>query len=466
MSKPNQHNKTANRKAPAAKKSVHVTNEVYMNPKNPVPFENDQVFAAVGGTRYIPFLHPDDDFAKQLLEARLESATNNACIITKKDYCAGLGFQENAGQELPEEIIDWFGSCNVYGDSALGINRRIFEDFFTWGNTPIELVRFKVGGKSHFYVYVHNLLEWRLADPDSDGVAKSAIRSKLFRRQGIVTVEQLKNHKPIPIYRKTNNEKDNWLKDGDRERTIIWYRNPVSGFDNYGMPSNLASMIYQVLEYKAARYNLDNLDNNMVVGGLLALKGNLSQTEANRIGKKIVDSHTGDGKRGRVVVVASEQGIDGSEFNSFDTTRDGSFKESDEQWMQKIILANEWDATLAGLVSSSTLGKGSGFLTKIMELKLNTVIRPAQQDLMDKVWSIIFKEAEAWTQMPFSKYSFSIRNSIDISGLTDVDITPAVTVNEVREAKGLPKDDTGKGNMYLGELKNQQQNKGGEDVQP
>ncbi|WPV66277.1 hypothetical protein [Chitinophaga sp. LS1] len=355
---------------------------------------------------------------------------------------------------------------NKKNEPASTLVEKNFEDFFTWGNVPIELVRFTSAGQKYFFVYVHNFLEWRLGVPDDDDIITYAIQSKLFLRQkGYLTADEIKRAKKLPLYNPRQSEKENWFKDENGvQRTLIWHKNPVSGFSYYGLPSAIAGMIYQILEYKGARYNLDNFDNNMVVSALLALKGNLSQQEADRIGKKAIQTHTGDGKRGRVMVVASEEGIEGSDLHTFDTAKDGSFSESDDKWTQKIILANEWDAVLAGIQSSSTMGKGSGFLTKIIEHINKTVILPAQQDLMDNVWTTIFKVAGEWMGWDLSKYKLAIKSNVDISGLTDVDITPAVTVNEVREAKGLPDDPTEKGSMYLGELKGKQQNNN-QDVQ-
>ncbi len=222
-------------------------------------------------------------------------------------------------------------------------------------------------------------------------------------------------------------------------------------------------MIYQMLEYKGARYNLDNFENNMIVASILALKGQLGQDEANRIGKLILNAHTGDGKRGRTMVVASEEGIDGSSLHNMDTTKDGSFIESDEAWMQKIILANEWDAVLAGIISPSTLGKGAGFLRTIMELKMNSVIKPNQRDIMDEVWSLIFPIADAWLGLGLANFQIEIKNAVDISGLTDVDISPAVTIDEVRESRGLPKKGGAKGEEYLKPATTTKP--GGDDVQ-
>lgn len=437
------------------------SNQVKLDAKRPIPFENNsQVFSFINQSAYLPFLPPLDDFARQLLECRLLSATHNACVTTKKDYCAGQGFHDAKGTELDKRIVEWFKSMNLKNLSATKINKNVFEDKFTYGNVPIEVVRFTVAGDKKLFVYPHSFLEWRLCKPDDDGVIRSAIQSKLFLREGYITSEMLKLSKKLPVYNPHNTEKENWLKDKNGvERTLIWYKNSVTGFEHYGVPSALSSMIFQLLEYKGARYNLDEFDNNMVVASILALKGTMTDAEANKIAKRIIDQHSGDGKRGRTVVVNSEEGsVSGSELHKLDTHKDGSFTEADNGWTQKIILANQWDAILAGIVSPSTLGKGSGFLTKIQELKFKTVIKPEQDDIMDEVWSYIFEIATAWLGFDFDRYEMAIKNNIDISGLTDVDITPAVTVDEVRTSKGLPQaKDKKKGGMFLGELKGKQQ---------
>lgn len=448
------------------KNGADVSNAVKVDAKNPIPFEHNgsTVFSFVNGTQYLPFLPPQDNFGQLLLEARLLSTTNNACVTKKAEYCTGIGLRDTSGKEIDQTILGWFNSLNRKNENVNDLNLKIFEDLFTYGNVPIEIVRFTVAGKKHLLVYVHNFLEWRLGKPDEDDIVNYAIQSKLFYRKGFLTPDEIKKAKRLPIYNPLNSDKANWFKDEQGvERTLIWLKNSVTGFPHYGMPSNLASMIFQILEYKGARYDLDNFDNNMVIGGILALKGNLGQLEANRIGKEIINSHTGDGKRGRVAVIASEEGIEKSDFHDYDTTKDGSYIEADNKWTQKIILANDWDAVLAGIVSPSTLGKGSGFITKIHEIKLNTTIRPAQTKLMEKVWSHVFLLAEEWMGLRLSDYKFEIKNSIDISGLTDVDITPAVQINEVRIAKGLPEDPAKKG-VYMKEPKAAAPEKEGEDV--
>lgn len=430
------------RKQSEKRSKAAVSNAVVLDPNDPIPFDRaNHTLSFVGNSQYLPFLGRDNNYASKILEIRLNSATHNACVVTKRDYCAGTGFQDKDGKPFDQSIIDWFNVINVRGESAIDTNQQIFEDFFTWGNVPIELTRFKVSGKPYLCVYAHNMNEWRLCKPNSMDICDQAVQSKSFVSGGVLKAEDFRNSKVLPIYNPYQSDKDNWLKDDNgTERTLIWYKNKVTGLDHYGLPSAVASMIYQVLEYKGARYNLDDFENNMVVASILALQGNMSDTEVTRIARQIIKTHTGDGKRGRTVVIGSEQGIDSSSFHKIDTKKEGSFNESDNGWMQKIILANQWDAVLAGLINSSTLGKGSGFITKILENKQNSVIRPEQNRLIEKVWKHIFKIAEDWMSLPFSKYNVEFKGLADISGLTDVDITPAVTVNEVRKAKGLPED--------------------------
>lgn len=448
-------------------KKLNVSNQISLDAENPIPIgHGNNVFSYVHNVSYIPFLQPKDNFGQLLLEARYSSVTHNACINTKKDYCAGVGFHYPDGTELDKDFETWLKSMNLKNQSAVKINQILFEDKFTWGNVPIEVVRMTVMGKNKMFVYPHSFLEWRLGKPNEDDVVTEALQSKLFlRSNGYLTAESLKRSKRLPIYNPMNTEKQNWFKDEKGVyRTLIWYKNDVSGFPYYGMPSALAALIYEILEYKSARYNLDNFDNNMVVAAILALKGQLSQEEANRLSKQIIKTHTGDGKRGRTVVLASEEGIDGSDLHKMDTKTDGSFNESDNLWTQKIILANEWDSILAGIISASTLGKGSGFLTKILENKFRFVIQPEQKDVVTEVWSNIFNIAKSWLNLDIDVDKIAIKNSIDISGLTDVDITPAVTVDEVRTAKGLSEIGGEEGKKMLGAKAQQQKQTGGEDV--
>lgn len=429
--------KTATQQKKSLKKVA--SNVAKLDAENPIPLGgNSFSYSYAQKHRYLPFLGDNNNFAKILLETRMLSPTSDACIRRKKNYCAGVGFRHIEQKELPEQFSLWAKSINRKNNSLNRVNQQLFESHFTFGNTPIEIIRFEFRGKKFFQVEVHNTLEWRLGPPNKFGLITYAVQSPLFKNSGFTITQESRR---LPLYNPLNSERENWEKDENGvERTMIWYKNEIMGVDHYGLPSYIGALINAQLEYKGSRYNLDNFDNNMVVASILALRGNVSDEEAKKIAKDIVKTHTGDGKRGRTLVVSSEEGIEGTDLHQMETHKDASYLDADDRWTQKIVMAHDWDSTLIGLQLASALGKGSGYLTKILEHILNTTIEPAQQDAYDEVWSHILHLGNEWMNWGIDPNELEYANKIDISGLTDIDITTAVQVNEVRRAKGLPED--------------------------
>lgn len=415
------------RKGATKKPNVRVSAEVRLDPKNPIPLELGNIpFYAINGAKYIPFLDRKDIFFNTLLEARLQSTAQNACIVTKTNYSVGDGVYISnlpANQKPDKYWEEFFKYSNNKRQNFNRVYRLILENFLTFGNVPIEVVRGTVGNKKFLYVYIKNQLDCRLDWPDDYGDVNNMIISRYFRKKGFLNLTE-ENCTKLPLYKAgPGSKKKYWYQDPKRkniERTAIWLKNDIAGYDNYGLPSYIAALIFELLEYGGARFNLDNLENNMVVGGALILAGNLSQDEANRLGTKIIDQHTGAGKVGRIAVFASEEGIENSKFESFDTHKDGSYILQDDKAIQKIMLANEWDATLAGLSHSNSLGKGNGYLNEVYQQKLKTVIKPLQRTILDGFISPLCEIADEWFGTSWSKY--------------EIDVQPIKIVNDTTEA--------------------------------
>ncbi|KAA5532647.1 hypothetical protein F0919_17860 [Taibaiella lutea] len=393
------------------KTSIHVSNEVVLDAKNPIPFEfTGASYNVDSGNAYIPFLFPNDNFFGTLLEARIQSPTQNACITTKTDYTIGdgLSIKDVDPEKWPAGFLEIFQKANRKKETLNTVLKKAIENFYTTGNAPIEILRGTVAGKKFVYVYSHNFLDCRLGVPDASGDIVNMIYSRQFRKKGVVT--DAEKFKSIPLYDRGFNKNKSWSKDTKTgvERTAIWLQNAFAGYDDYGMPSSVPSILHQCLEYQGARYNLDNLENNMVVGGAIVLAGNVSQAEADKLGRKILNQHTGSGKRGRVAVFASEAGIEQSKFMPFDTRKEGSFKEQNAEARDVIILSNQWDAVLAGLQSESALGKGAGYLQEIYEQKLNTVINPIVNFFIENLIKPIAEIAQDWLGEKWSDPVFTI----------------------------------------------------------
>jgi len=395
--------------APKQKRVVTVSNEVKLSPDNPIPKEYTGVsYYSLGGSKYIPYLSKDDNFFSVLQTARIESTTQSACVNTKTNYTIGKGLViDNMEEEAWPPLFKAFSQrANPKKETLNSVLKEAFGYFYGAGNVPIEIVKGEVGGKRFLHVFVHNVLDSRLSK-NEDGEIDSMVISKLFRREGILQDGDKVASIPLYDYGSPNRERS-WIVDPKSgvSRTGIWLQNYYTGYDDYGMPSSLAGLTYQVIEYQGARYNLDNLENNMVIGGAIVLAGNLDQTEADKLGRKVIRQHTGSGKRGRIVVFSSESGIEQSKWMPFDTRKEGSYKELMSEARDMIILANEWDSVLAGLQTDSSLGKGSGYLKEVYEQKLKTVISPVQNFFVESLLGPLKEIAKDWLGEDWSSLDF------------------------------------------------------------
>jgi len=399
------------------KKKQRSKAEVKLDPKTPIPFEPGGMYFAYSGEQYVPFLGRTDTLFNSLYEARVCSVTHSACISTITNYTIGNGVFMSSlkdGQDGGKEWQDFYKYANGKRQSFNTVLRRIIDGFLTGGNQPMEVVCGQVAGKRYMYVYAKNMMDCRLTPPNSNDENEFMLISRHFRREGMAVVDKTK-FKKIPIYKPGMANSDKYfLLDGKVKRTIIFLKNEVSGFDYYGLPPSIASLIYQLLEYGAARFNLDNIDNNMVIGGAVFLTGNLSSEEADRIGKDILKKHTGKGKNGRVAVISSEEGVQDVKYVPFTTQKEGSYEKTDDTAESKILHANQWDAVLAGLVDSSALGKGAGYLEEIYNIKYQTVIRPLVNFLIENLINPLCEIADNWLGTNWRNEKFDIRQ-IDVT---------------------------------------------------
>ena len=449
--------------AAEAKKSGPVTNVAVLDTTTPIPLEHyrSSAFLLKSSRRYIPFLEPKDNFAQLLLEAKLLSPTNNLCVNSKTQYCIGEGWYLKETDEKDEALTDWAKCVNRKSQTLNDILKGVFDNLWTVGNAWIEIVRGKVGNKSFVKVYLNSFLDMRLAMPDDDDIPVSCYKSKYFRKQGIWSLKE-ENAVEIPLF--SSNPLDKcWVKGDDGyERTVIHLKNEVSGYDYYGMPSNVSCLPQQILEYKAARYNMDAFDNDLVIGGLIILQGNLTQEEAQKLGNNVIMQHTGDGKRSRWVILSGEQGIENSKILPFDRQTDGDFIEYDKRIEEKIISSNNWDPYLAGIARTSGLSNGgTSYIRSIFDIKNKTVIQPMQAFVIEKLVVPLLQICDEHMKTKFTTHQVGIKTVVPVSFLGDLDVNSVLTKNEGRKALGYSEVEGAAGEAWIKSAPVQQKPEGG-----
>lgn len=435
-----------------------VSNVATIDAKNPIPFEPSGESTAFHLTRrsrkYLAFLDPKDNFFQLLLEAKLLSPTNNSCVNSKTNFCIGKGMYIKDGSENKE--FDTFKKrVNKKGQNLDKIVKSIFNNHFTVGNNFIEVIRGQIGAKKFVYMVNRPFLDCRLSSPNDDDICETVFISKEFRKK---TAWNLVEDKAVelPIY--YGDPDMDWYKsDVGTEHCIIHVKNDVPGYDYYGMPDNISSLPWQILEYKNVRYNLDIIDNNLIVGGVLFLEGNVSQEEGKKVGRDIIYSHTGDGKRGRWTVVTGGKGITNSSLQQFDTKTDGSFLKLDENVESKIVDSNNWDTALYGQHQSSS-GMGNGgfaYLSAVFDTKKKTVIEPTQELIFQDLINPFFEIYDNWMGTKFSDLELAFKPVSPASFIGEIDVNSCLTKDEGREILGKPAmEDKAKGSEFITTSKN------------
>ena len=434
-----------------------VTAEVKIDPHNPIPLELENVFGfSPGGNKCIPFFNGEDKFYGynaffiNILRARQESNTQNACIISKTKYTMGDGIYidgKDAKGKDDKKWSDFTKRANVDGKNLNTVIKEIADTFYTFGNVCIEIVKGEVMGQRFLYVYCKNILDCRKAWPDENNTSNAVVISRYFRKSGVYNLTQRFNIR-IPFYRsgpglkdkywlkdamaKPNPEKDGSMLTGDIPangikvyRTAIWIKDDFPGYDHYGLPSWLPSLIFGKLEYESAFFNLDNLDNNMNPGGALTVSASMTDPEVTALSRKINKQYLGKGKRGRIVVVAAENGVESSKFTPFNVHKDGSYLDLVNTSREEIITANEWDGALIGKAEKGTMGKGGGYLNELYQQKVKTVIKPVHRKIKDEFLTPLCEIADEWLGTDWSSYDLDIA----ISNLFDDTTEATTTVN-------------------------------------
>lgn len=444
-----------NDKVKAPKEKVFtVENKISLDPSEPIPISYGQdSFSVIRTKKFIPFLGKEKNLPTLLLEARMTSVTQNACITSIASSVIGNGViiqdQENPDQDL----LNWMKSVNNDLDSLDEVLLGSVEGERGQGNQFIEVVKGKLGKVPFLKLYLHPFQYCRYKKPDQEGVGPSeVIISKLFAKKG--SILSYDDAVTIPLWSPNKIDQGKcWMKAKDGTlRTMLHLKNTVSGVDYYGLPASIASLRYQVLEGKSAQYNLDNFENNMVLGGMLMFKSAMTPDEAVENAERIMLSHIGAGKTGRIAVISSETGLDDVKYEEYKTQKEGSYIEFDKRLEEKIIMANNWDGVFFGVGKGHSMGTGTSYIRSVWDAKEAALLNPLRRKLLDKVLSPIMQiYADVFNKKEILQYKLWFNSAMPFSFLGDIDPAQFMQVNEARELANLESDDKKKG-VYLGEM--------------
>lgn len=446
-------------KPPAAEKAgrrnkVHDVVRYETRKALPITFNSQDYYAPQTGLAYHPFLPPDDNLFKQLLELRLLSVTQMNCINDKTFYSIGAGLQVQ-NQEFPKNFDKKINAKRQLIDDVL---KSIFESNYQDGNKFVEISVVKIGRrypKIYVYAYPHNNLDIRLkSEPDTFEV-KKVLRSREFRRDGIIGLNEKEPPLEIPLWTDSPISKDDvWMTDKNGVmRTMLHIKNEIQGIEPYGLPTNFSGMAQALLEHKVGKFNLDNFDNNMFLAGILSIMGQTSTEEGQKLLSDIRKGYIGEGKAQRIFVVSSEAGLNDTKFTPFQQNHEGHFVEFDKHNEGKIVSANQWSRELLDMQENSGLGKGGAYLAQLFQRKYRTVIAPVQQNIMNNFVFPMMQIIDEFQGTDFYSLPWYIKPVVPVSLEGALDLDSLLTVDEGREEIGKGKHPNAKiGGMQIAEV--------------
>lgn len=444
---------------PHKKESIlTVNNQIKLDPLNPIPIQyGGESFQVVrGGKRYIPFLGRDNNLPNLLLEARLTSPTQDQCISSIASSVVGNGLKvlDLDPTKVDPDFVTWMKCVNNDQDSFDDVLYGIIDGEREQGNQFIEVVKGNVGKKAYMKVYLHPFQYCRFSElKKGELVPSSVVISKIFAKRGYRI--KLDDARVIPLWSPNPLDQNTcWAQDEDGTmRTMLHFKNKRAGIDYYGLSASISGLRYQVTEGLLIQYNIDNLENNMILGGMLMFKSAMTEQEALLNTERIMLSHIGQGKTGRIAVISSENGLDDVKFEKYDTKGEGSFIEMDKRLEKKIIATHDWHEVLIGLnEGGGSLGNGNNYVRSVWYSKEASLLNPLRRKLTDKVVIPLMKiYADVYSKQEILKYNFWFNSAMPFSFLGDVKPEQYVQMNEAREAAGLPQDDSVKG-KYLAEM--------------
>lgn len=443
--------------APKKERIFTVNNQIKLDPLNPIPIQYaGDSFAIVRNKRYIPFLGRDNNLPNLLLEARLTSPTQDQCISSIASSVVGNGLKvlDIEPENIEPDFIEWMKCVNNDQDSFDDVLYGVIDGEREQGNQFIEVVKGTVNGTPFMKVHLHPFQYCRLAEIlPNEKEPSSVVISKLFAKRGYrIKVDDARS---VPLWSPNKlDQKKCWVEDEKGNlRTMLHFKNKRAGIDWYGMSASISGLRYQVAEGLLIQYNIDNLENNMILGGMLMFKSSMTPTEALENAERIMLSHIGQGKTGRIAVISSEGGLEDVKFEKYDTNNEGSFIEFDKRLEKKIISCNDWHEVLIGLnEGGGSLGNGNNYVRSVWYSKEASLLNPLRRKLVDKVVLPLMKiYSEVYSKPEILKYNFWFNSAMPFSFLGDVKPEQYVKVNEARETAGLSHDDKVE-DKYLSEM--------------
>ena len=360
---------------------------------------------------HIPF-GDDNLFPQQLSELKRLSSTHRAILSQKTTF-------SSQGYITEESALDeWLNSVNSDDESLQEVKVKCVDDFYSFGNAFIEVVKYD-GGINLFHI-------------DATTVRLHKDGKKVIIHPDWYNYDKRRKEQVIlPLY------------PHEGERCVVHLKDYESTFQYYGLPDYIAGLEHCSIDFEIGKWNNTKFKNNFQPSAIIEINADMGDAEAEELVNLAQDKFTNQGgaeNNGKILFIVKNGDSTPANVTMIKDDQDASFPQLQQLTDQNLITAHRWQPSLMGIIAGGRLNSTGAEIRIAYEIVLATVVKSVS-DKFDKCINKLLKVYYVGAEELTPKFE------PPISYLSDVDIKQVLTINEQRAILGFDEVEGGEGFM-------------------
>ena len=415
---------------------------------------NDSDQSLLSDNKWVRFFDNSDTFLKGLMALVNNSTTLRNILNQKTTLSMGDGFIPFEAEKTPflqtfrnfvkkifgsdkrlEKLNDFIGNVNFNNETLEDVIKKVFFDYWAFGNAFVEFVEATRDGKAIVMIYHIPIHQVGIKKVDDTNIIKYIGVSNDWETDQGTTAKVL----PIyPAFEKVNGSK----------RSAVHIKNYSPGFFYWGLPSNIASRFYAELEYRIPKYNISKFKNGFASSGVLQFFGNMTTAEAQTLIANFTAKFTDTGNNSKILAQVLSDEKYKVHYTPLEDKSDGSYMDLQKIASQGIVTGNEFTMGLSGFATTGKLGTNQQMRDEV-DYVTNTTIKPVRRKVLQSIINPLITENQRVGSLD-KGIMLGIANMNPISLSSQIDPNQVLLTSEKREILGFDAlDEEGKAELNL-----------------
>ena len=421
----------------------------------PDKYDSDQ--SMLVDQKWVRFFDVRDSFLKGLMALINNSTTLRNVLNQKTTLSMGDGFMPYESKTVPIlqtfrkfikkifaaddsilQLNDFIGNVNFNNESLEDVIRKVFFDYWAFGNAFVEFVKTARDGKEVVLIYHLPIHKVGIKKTDESNIIKAVgISDDWELNQGANVVE-------VAMY-------PEFTKINGSQRSVVHIKNYSPGFFYWGIPSNIASRFYAELEYRIPKYNIAKFKNGFVPSAIIQMFGSMTTQEAQKMVQNLQDAFTDTDKNSKMFVQVLSDEKYKLNATILEDKNDGSYLDLAKIASQGIITGNEFTTSLSGFAIGGQLGTNQQMRDEL-DYVTNTTIKPVRRKVLQNIINPFIKENQKVGALA-DGIMLTIANMNPLSLSSQIDPKAVLLTDEQRDILGFDAlDENGKQELNKGNV--------------